>query len=298
MMGLTQVKGNTWVVEAMGLIPFYKLDERHVILLDTGLKSEGEALEQTLLKNDLEPVGILCSHAHVDHCGNNRYFQEKYHIPVALTGSEAGMCRSVTTLKCYFLSLPPETVAEESSNMIHTPDVIIPPGDGPFSFAGAEFQILQTPGHSVGHISTLTPDRVCYVGDALLSREQLDAKLPYCLSHRMGMESREKLRGLDCDLVVMAHRGIARREELEGLIDANQALALRRAGEILALIDRPMAASDIVRRVCLFYKLLSGKPRRALRFERNIRFFIEFLVDRGDLVMETQDGVTVYRPAR
>ena len=75
------------------------------------------------------------------------------------------------------------------------------------------------------------------------------------------MESREKLRGLDCDLVVMAHRGIARREELEGLIDANQALALRRAGEILALIDRPMAASDIVRRVCLFYKLLSGKPR-------------------------------------
>lgn len=95
------------------------------------------------------------------------------------------------------------------------------------------------------------------------------------------MESREKLRGLDCDLVVMAHRGIARREELEGLIDANQALALRRAGEILALIDRPMAASDIVRRVCLFYKLLSGKPRRALRFERNIRFFIEFLVDRG-----------------
>lgn len=43
-----------------------------------------------------------------------------------------------------------------------------------------------------------------------------------------------------------------------------------------------MAASDIVRRVCLFYKLLSGKPRRALRFERNIRFFIEFLVDRGE----------------
>ena len=58
MMGLTQVKGNTWVVEAMGLIPFYKLDERHVILLDTGLKSEGEALEQTLLKN-VEQVGTL-----------------------------------------------------------------------------------------------------------------------------------------------------------------------------------------------------------------------------------------------
>ena len=97
MMKLTQVRGNTWVIEAMALIPFYKLDSRRVILLDTGLREEGEAIEQTLLKHGLEPAGILCSHVHVDHCGNNRYFQEKYGIPVALTPSEAGMCRSVTT---------------------------------------------------------------------------------------------------------------------------------------------------------------------------------------------------------
>ena len=324
-MNLRQVKGNTWVLEGLEFIPLYRLDGGRCVLLDTGLAQEREELEQALLDHGLTPAGILCSHAHVDHGGNNRYFQEKYHIPVALTSREAGMCASLLSLKCYFLLLSPDMVEQDAAGLVHTPDVLIPDGDGPFSFAGAEFQILQTPGHSVGHISTLTPDRVCYVGDALLSREQLDAKLPYCLSHRMGMESREKLRGLDCDLVVMAHRGIARREELEGLIDANQALALpagvtlaqaveatldggvtclqlrektASAGEILALIDRPMAASDIVRRVCLFYKLLSGKPRRALRFERNIRFFIEFLVDRGDLVMETQDGVTVYRPAR
>lgn len=297
-MNLRQVKGNTWVLEGLEFIPLYRLDGGRCILMDTGLAQEREELEQTLLDNGLTPAGVLCSHAHVDHGGNNRYFQEKYHIPVALTSREAGMCASLLSLKCYFLLLSPDMVEQDAAGLVHTPDVLIPDGDGPFSFAGAEFRILHTPGHSVGHISTVTPDGVCYVGDALLSREQLDAKLPYCLSHRMEMESREKLRGLDCEQLIMAHRGIARREELDGLIDANQALALRRAGEILALIDRPMAASDIVRRVCLFYKLLSHKPRRALRFERNIRFFIEFLVDRGDLVMETQDGVTVYRPAR
>ena len=206
-MNLRQVKGNTWVLEGLEFIPLYRLDGGRCVLLDTGLAQEREELEQALLDHGLTPAGILCSHAHVDHGGNNRYFQEKYHIPVALTSREAGMCASLLSLKCYFLLLSPDMVEQDAAGLVHTPDVLIPDGDGPFSFAGAEFQILQTPGHSVGHISTLTPDRVCYVGDALLSREQLDAKLPYCLSHRMGMESREKLRGLDCDLVVMAHRG-------------------------------------------------------------------------------------------
>ena len=187
-MKLTQVKGNTWVLEGLEFIPLYRLDGGRCILMDTGLAQEREELEQTLLDHGLAPAGVLCSHAHVDHGGNNRYFQEKYHIPVALTSREAGMCASLLSLKCYFLLLSPDMVEQDAAGLVHTPDVLIPDGDGPFSFAGAEFRILHTPGHSVGHISTVTPDGVCYVGDALLSREQLDAKLPYCLSQRMGME--------------------------------------------------------------------------------------------------------------
>ena len=295
-MNLRQIKGNTWVLEGIEWIPFYKLDERRCILLDSGLERERDDLEQTLLDHGLTPAGILCSHAHVDHGGNNKYFQEKYHIPVALTAKEAGMCAGLLNLKCYFLMLPPGMVERESSNLIHTPDVIIPETDGPFSFAGAEFYILQTPGHSAGHIAAITPDRVCYVGDALLSREQLGAKLPYCLSHQIGIESREKLRDVDADFFVMAHRGVCSRAELNTLIDDNQALAQKRSGEILSLITGPMDISQITRQVCGYFKLLTHKPPRALRFERNIRFFVEYLVDRGDLALETDQGVTIYRP--
>ena len=296
-MDIRPIKGNTWVLEGMEWIPFYKLDERRCILLDTGLLGEREDLEQALLDHGLTPAGILCSHAHVDHGGNNRYFQEKYRIPVALTVKEAGLCAGVLTLKCYFLMLPPGMVEREASHLVHTPDVIVPDRDGPFSFCGAEFQIIQTPGHSAGHISTITPDGVCYVGDALLSREQLGAKLPYCLSHQMGIDSREKLRGTRAELFVMAHRGMCTREELEVLIDDNQALAQQRAGEVLALVTEPMTVSQIAQRVCRYFQLLSRRPTRSLRYERNIRFFVEYLADRGDLVMEARDGVTFYRRA-
>ncbi len=296
-MNVRQIKGNTWVLEGMEWIPFYRLEGGRCILLDTGLLGEREDLEQTLLDHGLTPAGILCSHAHVDHGGNNRYFQEKYRIPVALTVKEAGMCAGVLTLKCYFLMLPPGMVEREASHLVHTPDVIVPDRDGPFSFCGAEFQIIQTPGHSAGHISTITPDGVCYVGDALLSREQLGAKLPYCLSHQMGIDSREKLRGTRAELFVMAHRGMCTREELEVLIDDNQALAQQRAGEVLALVIEPMTVSQIAQRVCRYFQLLSRRPTRSLRYERNIRFFVEYLADRGDLVMEARDGVTFYRRA-
>ena len=297
-MDIRQIKGNTWVLEGIEWIPLYKLDEHRCILLDTGVGQEQEDLENTLLAHGLTPAGILCSHAHVDHGGNNRYFQQKYRIPVALTAKEAGMCASVLNLKCYFLMLPPGLVERESSNLVHTPDVIIPDTDGPFSFAGAEFQILQTPGHSAGHIAVTTPDGVCYAGDALLSQEELGAKLPYCLSHQAGIESREKLRRASAAVFVMAHRGMCAQAELNALIDANQELTQQRAGEILSLVTEPMPISEITRRVCLRFQLLSHRPTRTLRVERNIRFFVEYLVDRGDLIMEGVQGVTMYRPAR
>lgn len=296
-MELTQIKGNTWVIEANQLIPLYKLDDSRCILLDTGLLEEREELEDTLRSAGLTPVGVLCSHAHIDHCANNGYFQEKYGAKVALTFPEAGMCASVLTLKCYFLTLPPGMVERESACMVHKPDIFIPPNDVPFTLCGVKFQMIQTPGHSAGHVCTVTPDNVCYTADALLSQEMLDAKLPYNLNHRLAMDSREKLRELGCDAYIMAHRGVCSGGEIGALIDANQALIRRRAEEILHLVDRPMTASQIDERVCVYYQLLTHKPRRALRFERNVRFFLEYLADGGRLEPECRNGVIYYRRA-
>ena len=293
-MNLTQIKGNTWVIEASELIPLYRLDEKRCILLDTGLLEEREELERTLSEAGLTPARVLCSHAHVDHCANNRYFQEKYGTKIALTFPEAGMCASLLTLKCYFLTLSPGTVERESACMVHEPDYFIPPNDGPFTLGGVRFQVVQTPGHSAGHICVITPDNVCYTADALLSGELLNAKLPYNLSQEMAIHSREKLRGLGCDFYIMAHRGVCSGEEIGPLIDANQALVRRRAEEILSLVDRPMTASQIAERACTRYQLLTHKPRRALRFERNVRFFIEFLADSGSLSQICQNGTAYY----
>ena len=295
-MKLTLVKGNTYVLEGEELIPLYKVGEDKCILLDTGLLIERQELEESLLSNGLTPVGILSSHAHVDHCANNGYLQEKYGIPVALTWQEAGMCSSIMTLKCYFLTLTPGIVERESSCLVHTPDVIIPSRDCEFEFCGVNFGIIQTPGHSSGHICVVTPDDVCYVADALLSRENQDAKLPYALYHAAAFESRRKMGQTRHSWYIIAHKGICPGADFPALVRDNDALILRRAEEILSLVHGPTSFSEINRTVCAHYKLLTRQPRRSLRFERNVRFFVEYLVDEGYLEMSCEDGSTLYSP--
>ena len=297
-MKLRQVKGNTWVLDGEELIPLYRLDESRCILMDSGLLMERQELEEAFAAYGLTPVGVLCSHAHVDHCANNAYLQEKYGTKVALTFPEAGMCSTVMTLKCYFLTLTPGIVERESGCMVHTPDVIIPGVDGKFSFCGAEFDIIQTPGHSSGHIAVITPDNVCYVGDAMLSREEQNAKLPYALQHTAAFASRKKLLGTDCDWYIMAHKGVCPGADFPALVRDNDQLIHRRAEEILDLVDEFMPFSAIDQKVCAHYKLLTRQPRRALRFERNVRFFVEYLADEGFLEMECVEGTVYYRKVR
>ena len=294
-MKLSQVIGNTWVAEGQELIPLYKLGGDRCILLDTGLESEQEELEAALLEAGLTPAGVLCSHAHVDHCANNGYFQQKYGALSALTAPEAGMCCNKLTLKCYFLTLTPDMAEKSGGSMLHTPDVIIPAQDGLFSFCGAQFRIIYTPGHSAGHISAITPDNVCYVADALLSHELLGAKLPYNLSQREAIASREKLRGLGCDAYIMAHRGVCPGTGIDELIDKNQQMIRLRTEEILELVVHPMTLSQIDQVVCERYQLFTHKPPRSLRFERNVRFFVEYLVDEGMLEVFCRRGVAYYR---
>ena len=123
----------------------------------------------------------------------------------------------------------------------------------------------------------------------------------YCvlMTSTHSAESRERLRELeDCDFFIMAHKGVCAGREIGPLIDANQELVRRRAGEIRDLITEPMDFSQICRAVCTRFSLLTRRPRRALYYERNIRLFVEYLMDQGELGMETRQGTAFYLPSK
>ncbi len=295
-MKLIPVRGNTYALEDWQLIPLYRLGENRCILLDTGDRSQRQAIEEALDTNGLTPAGILGTHVHTDHSPNHRYFQEKYRIPVVLPAGEAGLCLTRLNLKAYFFMLPIGQIQAEEDvrDMVLTADRVIMPGEESVSLCGASFGVLHTPGHSPDHICVRTPDNVLYLGDAVLTGSDLTrAKLPYFFSHKDAMESMDRLRREKAALYLAAHKGIY--EALGPLIVENQAAIRDRAEQIRALVDRPMTIDGIYAAACRHFGLLTRNRWKSALFERNLRTYVEYLRDMGALQVFAEDGLTYYR---
>ena len=292
-MKLTQVKGNTYVFEGWEFIPLYKTDDTHCILMDTGLTKECIPLDEALAENNLTPIGIFGSHTHSDHSANHAYFQKKYGIPVAMPVGEAGLCANLMAIKSYFHIYSPNTAKGIVGNMVLDTDVLIGHEDGPFEFMGVTFEVIHTPGHSPDHISVVTPDGVCYVGDALLSGKMLEAKMPHNFSHEAALDTYELLGKLKYETYILAHRGIF--TDLTELVAVNRQLILDRADMVYSLVDKPMNMSEIQLAVAAHFHFSTSKPLKAAMIEHNTQAYVEYLIDRGDLEAISKDGIRYYQ---
>lgn len=288
-MEFLQIKGNTWGLYGPELIPVYLLGEGKCILMDTGFPDEREKLESALKEHQLEPRGILCTHAHIDHIGSGAYFQKKYDIPLVMSCGEAGILCNLLNGKAYRMTVTPQECRELMSSCVSEEVTALSFSCDKVTVEGVDFSVYHTPGHSSHHICFGTDDGVCYLGDALLSDDQLDAKLPYALDIAQALESHGKLMDLPEDIFVMAHRGICEKKDLFPLVKANQDLFLQRAKEIRRCLGRGKTIDQLTIDYCKFHSLNTRKPKRIAHYQRNIKFFLEFLEDIGDVTMEMSE---------
>lgn len=293
-MELKQALGNTWYLEADELIPLYRLPDGRCILLDSGLKTEEEGLFRALEDNGLTPVGVFGSHAHIDHWGNAYGLRARYGTRLALPEGEAAITACPELLRGLYGNLSPAMFQARYGHLLGRVDQTVGQLDGPVEFCGVSFQVLHTPGHSPDHICTITPDGVCYLADAAFTPDFLAAaKLPYHADHGRARACMEKLRGLDCPVYLSAHRGME--TGLDRVLDANLA-RLDQVGEtLLALVEGTMTFDGLCQAALARLQLLTTRPDRSALYARNLRCFLDELLDRGALAMEVRTGVRHYR---
>lgn len=220
MLNLHHIRGNTFAFETqIALLPFYQLNDRDIILLDTGFAStDRKLLTETLKAHDFQVKGILCSHAHMDHAGNVQHLCDIYGCRVAAHLIEAAIAVTSDSFRRHYgiYTSDDHGGVEEC----FTATDLIMPEQTQLDFCGAAFDILHLPGHSGGHIGIVTPDNVAYLGDVLMGFSQLEgSKMPTTQFLAKDLESKRSLYTLRADAYVVAHKAVF--SDIRDLIDAN-----------------------------------------------------------------------------
>lgn len=129
------------------------------IVFDPGF--EPEAIFQYLRQHDLTPAAILCTHGHSDHIAGNAAMKQQWpDAPLVIGHGDA-----------YKLTDPQGNLSAAFGVALLSPpaDRTVSEGDQ-FTAAGFTFDVLETPGHSAGHVVFLcraTKPWVVFGGDVL-----------------------------------------------------------------------------------------------------------------------------------
>lgn len=223
---MVRVRGNTYV-ESIGAtdIGIYMLDERNVVLIDSG-EYPSEEFMGMLCEETLFVRAILQTHMHIDHIGNNESLVREFGAPVIADEADA------EDVALWGMTLPYPVRYEPCG---HTSVI-----------DGRAFGTIRTPGHSPGHQLIITPDEVCFLGDVIMSEEALAmAKMPYRRRTKESLDSIRFLYGLPYDCYVAAHRGILDQAKMRRSAELN----IKKEEELLevleSLIPRPIPLLEL-----------------------------------------------------
>ena len=294
-MEIKKIKGNTfYIATEMTYIPFYKINDQEIIMLDSGwAKGQRKGIDELLEKNNFKVVAIICSHAHVDHIGNNAFLKKKYNCIIAMPAYEALVCSSAINLKLYYSNQTLSDVSLHFGHMVCQTDIMIFDNQNSICVCGIEFKILHTPGHSPAHICITTPDDVAYIGDALISHEVMNgSKMPYAYMLTEDLKSKATLYDLKCCKYIVAHRGTY--NEITGLITDNINFYKNRAKAIYTLIVGAMTMQDILKTVIENFNINIGNIYKYTLIERMLRSYVEYLNETGLIVLNMDNGFLKY----
>lgn len=199
---MKHIIGNTYTTTIGGTQIGLYITGRSTVLIDSG-RGDSEALLTMLRDRALFPTAVLNTHLHIDHIGSNKVLQEAYGCPVFCT---------------------PEEIADRTYDA----------GSVQPNPAGSPFRFIALPGHSIAHQAIVTPDGVCFLGDAIMSHR---SKLPYHLDPAKAIRSMEQIRTLPYSTYVLSHSGIYDNAQIRRISEDNLRREEHLQTQILSLFD-------------------------------------------------------------
>jgi glyoxylase-like metal-dependent hydrolase (beta-lactamase superfamily II) len=230
-------------------------------------------------------LGVSCianTHSNADHCGANAFVQARSNCRIAAPRSEASFIES-PSLEPAFLwggfplpALRNKFLMAKSSRVT---DFLEPPCKVP----GTDIEALPLPGHYVGMVGYMTPDRVFFAADAAASPAILEKyRYYYVYDVAAHLATLDALAVMDADWFVPSHAEPTR--EAGPLAAANKAKIFEVGERILELCGSPgsgpMTPDALIVALAASYGLELNHTQYAL-LGSTLRSYLAWLADRG-----------------
>lgn len=144
------------------------------ILVDSGFIDGVDRTLSLLVQADTQPEDlemVVNTHYHSDHVGGNHILQERYDVDIAAHRWDAGLINRRDRHACAadWLGQPVEAYHVDSE---------LSDGDT-LSTGTLDFEVLHTPGHTLGHIALYEPERKLLIGGDLFHEDDVGWLNPF-----------------------------------------------------------------------------------------------------------------------
>lgn len=141
-------------------------DSLECVVVDPGL--DHEAVGDEIIRRNLRPVAVLCTHGHFDHVGGAAALQEAYGIPVYMRASDRKTAQMANFMMMAF----------KIDHRVRMPDFELIADDAlSIDCAGREFVFHSVPGHTPGS-AAIEFEGLLFSGDSLYARKIALSRLP------------------------------------------------------------------------------------------------------------------------
>ena len=252
MFDLIKLTDKTFYIDIPTKIGVYKLDEKRVMLIDSGLNAKtAQRVLNILRENGLEIAFILNTHSHTDHAGGNRYLCEttgcKAYAPevedMLIEYSDVEATLVYGGFPCR--DFRKKFMNTESSKTYNLSEAPLPEGT----------EVFPLYGHTAHMVGFKTPDDVYFIADVVNGRHTLEkAKICYVYDIDTQLETLQKLKELDGKLCVPAHTDPTTNIAELAQINIENLKEIRQ--DILTLLkDKPQTSEEITAALCIKYGL-------------------------------------------
>lgn len=290
------------ITDRVGFVPggtnvgVVRIDERHVMIIDSGLNDTVARRVLRAAKDDLqsEVVAIVTTHAHADHFGANAFVRKRTGATVLAPDLEAcivehpevqpallyGGADPLDDLKNRFLQAEPCAV-----------DSLIDPGDG--DICGVDVHVIPLPGHSLNQLGFVFDD-VFFSADALFPAGAIEKyKLPYLYGLTAHLESLERCLAVPCSKVVPGHGPME--ESTEPLVELNRSVVDDATRIIIDLLKEPADSDSVCTSLLLAMDVPVNKAQGYYLLRPTVMAYLSHLQRTGAIGYEVDGARMLWR---